>query len=98
MIKAVSWRVLATLTTTLLVYAFTGRTDLAVTIGLLEATIKMALYYFHERLWNRLNVGRKPIAGSHPTDAPALHLERRSIDGPERIVRSAKVDRQIFDT
>ncbi len=72
MLKAVSWRVLATLTTTLLVYAFTGRTDLAVTIGLLEAASKMVLYYFHERLWNRLNVGRKPIAGSHPTGVPAL--------------------------
>ena len=72
MIKALSWRVLATLTTTLLVYAFTGRTDIAVTIGLLEATIKMALYYVHERMWNRLNVGRKPITDSHPTGAPAL--------------------------
>ena len=50
----------------------TGRTDIAVTIGLLEATIKMALYYFHERMWNRLNVGRKPITDSHPTGAPAL--------------------------
>jgi adenylylsulfate kinase len=60
-IKALSWRVIATLTTTLLVYAFTQRTDLAVTIGLLEATAKMALYYFHERIWNRLNVGRRPI-------------------------------------
>ena len=72
MIKAVSWRVLATLTTTLLVYAFTGRTDIAVTIGLLEAASKMVLYYFHERLWNRLNVGRKPITRSHPTGVPAL--------------------------
>ena len=60
--KAFSWRVLATLTTTLLVYAFTGSTEIAVTVGLLEAVAKMVLYYFHERLWNRLDVGRRPIS------------------------------------
>lgn len=71
-IKAVSWRILATLTTALLVYAFTGNTDLAVAIGSLEAVSKMALYYFHERLWNRLNVGRKPITTSGRPVEPAL--------------------------
>ena len=67
--KALSWRVIATLTTTLLVYAFTGRTDVAVTVGLLEAGTKMVLYYFHERLWNRLNVGRQPV-GRRADDVP----------------------------
>ena len=60
--KALSWRILATVTTTLLVYAFTGSTEIAVTVGVLEAGTKMVLYYFHERLWNRLNVGRRPIS------------------------------------
>ena len=72
-IKALSWRILATLTTGLLVYAFTGRTDIAVTIGILEGITKMGLYYLHERLWNRLNVGRRPTfrpAGG--TTAPVL--------------------------
>ena len=59
--KAVSWRILATLTTALLVYAVTRRTDIAVTVGMLDGIAKLALYYFHERLWNRLNVGRRPI-------------------------------------
>ena len=71
-IKALSWRVIATLTTTLLVYAFTGRTDIAVTVGILEGITKMGLYYFHERLWNRLNVGRRPIARPQGTPEPAL--------------------------
>jgi|TARA_B110000116_G_C16643738_1_gene494065 adenylylsulfate kinase len=70
--KAVSWRVVATATTTLLVFAFTGRTDLAVTIGLLEAVTKMALYYFHERAWNRLNLGRKPVPVPDPSVNAAL--------------------------
>ena len=58
--KAVSWRVLATLTTALLVYAFTGELGIAVTVGMLEAVTKIVLYYFHERLWNRLDIGRQP--------------------------------------
>ena len=73
--KALSWRVLATVTTMLLVYAFTGRTDIAVTVGLLEAATKMVLYYSHERLWNRLDVGRQPVghcAGDAPDMAPAV--------------------------
>ena len=65
-IKAISWRVLATLTTALLVLVFTESMDLAVTVGLFEAVAKMALYYFHERLWNRLNIGRRPMFGTSP--------------------------------
>ena len=57
-LKAISWRVVATLTTSVLVYLFTGRTDIAVTVGLLEALTKIILYFGHERIWNRLNVGR----------------------------------------
>ena len=60
-LKAISWRVVATLTTSVLVYLFTGRTDIAVTIGLLEALTKIILYFGHERIWNRLNVGRAQI-------------------------------------
>ncbi len=71
-IKAFSWRILATVTTALLVYAFTGSTDLAVTIGSLEAVSKMVLYYFHERMWNRLHVGRKPMTGAARVVEPAL--------------------------
>ena len=58
--KAVSWRVLATLTTTLVVYLITGSTEFAVAVGLIEGIAKIGLYYVHERLWNRLNIGRRP--------------------------------------
>ena len=58
--KAMSWRVLATLTTTLVVYLITGSTEFAVTVGLIEGTAKIGLYYAHERLWNRLDIGRQP--------------------------------------
>ena len=60
-IKAVSWRILATVTTVLVIYALTDDGDLAMSVGYLEATIKMGLYYFHERIWNRVRVGMTKI-------------------------------------
>jgi adenylylsulfate kinase len=58
-VKALSWRILATLTTGALVYAFTGRLDWAAYVGGLEAIIKLLFFYAHERAWNRINFGRK---------------------------------------
>lgn len=58
-VKAVSWRLIATLTTAALVYVFTGRLDWAVYVGGFEAVIKLLFFYFHERMWNRINFGRK---------------------------------------
>ena len=60
-VKALSWRIVATLTTTGLVFAVTGRFDLAITVGIFEAVAKMALYFMHERVWNKLEFGRKPL-------------------------------------
>ncbi|MEO0334862.1 MAG: adenylyl-sulfate kinase [Pseudomonadota bacterium] len=59
--KSISWRVLATLTTFSLVYIFTGQIETALTVGGLEVFVKMAVYYLHERGWNRISFGRKEI-------------------------------------
>lgn len=60
-LKALSWRTWATVTTAVLVFIFTGQFALAVTIGLLEVFAKMALYFFHERLWHRISYGKKEV-------------------------------------
>ena len=60
-VKTVSWRILATVTTVCVIYALTDDGDLAMTIGYLDATIKMGLYYFHERVWNRSRIGKTNI-------------------------------------
>ena len=59
-VKALSWRIIATLTTAALVFVVTGRFDLAITVGVFEAVAKMVLYFAHERLWNKLGFGRRP--------------------------------------
>ena len=60
-VKAISWRLLATLTTALLVYAVTRRFDITITVGVLEVVAKVSLYFAHERVWNHLGFGRRAI-------------------------------------
>jgi len=57
--KALSWRIVATIITSVLVYLFTGKGEFAATIGLVDTTIKFAIYFGHERLWNRIPYGRE---------------------------------------
>ena len=59
LIKAISWRIVATLTTTLLVFAFTRNFVISIGVGGSEILLKIAIYYVHERVWNMLNFGRK---------------------------------------
>ncbi|MAH33572.1 hypothetical protein CL615_04245 [archaeon] len=57
-IKAISWRILATLTTMALVFIFTGKMLLSLTIGFFEVISKIIFYYIHERLWNKIKWGK----------------------------------------
>lgn len=57
--KAITWRIFATFVTMLVVYIFTREVVLSAGIGLVDTTIKIFTYYAHERLWDKVNVGRK---------------------------------------
>jgi len=57
--KAISWRIVATSTTILLVFIFTGSLLLSAGVGSLELIIKLVVYYLHERIWNMSDFGRK---------------------------------------
>ncbi|MFT7137774.1 MAG: putative membrane protein [Candidatus Azotimanducaceae bacterium] len=50
-LKAFSWRIIATLTTALIAYFVTGEIMTAITIGGIEFFLKMGIYYVHERVW-----------------------------------------------
>ena len=63
-VKAISWRFLATIITTSVVYATTHEIKFAMEIGLLDTTIKLGVYFLHERVWNNIDFGReiaKPV-------------------------------------
>lgn len=59
--KGISWRVVATTTTIIIVYVFFGRLDLAIAAGMIETVLKVMLYWAHERAWQRVRWGRKRI-------------------------------------
>jgi len=56
--KSITWRVVATLTTILLVYLFTRNVVLSTSVGALELLLKTVIYYIHERAWNMIHFGR----------------------------------------
>ncbi len=57
-VKTVSWRAIASLTTIAIVFGATGEFALSLGVGAVEVVSKMALYYGHERVWTRLAWGR----------------------------------------
>jgi uncharacterized membrane protein len=59
LLKAISWRATGTLDTVIISFLVTGRIKLAVSIGFIELFTKIGLYYLHERIWNRISLGRK---------------------------------------
>jgi uncharacterized membrane protein len=76
-LKALSWRFLATATTILIVFAFTRKLILSAGVGAVEAVTKLILYYFHERIWVFVGIGTKkhPLS-SLPVEWP---LERKDM-------------------
>lgn len=60
-VKGISWRVVATTTTVIIVYIFFGRLDLAIAAGMIETVLKVGLYWAHERAWFKVSWGRKKI-------------------------------------
>ena len=51
--KMVTWRILATTTTFVIVYTLTGDLKAGAAVGGIELIAKMALYYGHERAWTK---------------------------------------------
>ena len=58
-LKTISWRTVGTLDTIIIAYFITGDLTMAASIGSIELFTKMLLYYFHERAWNKISVGKE---------------------------------------
>ena len=56
--KALSWRLLATLTTIEIAVFITGDVEVAIAIGGIEFFAKFFIYYAHERAWQLVPNGR----------------------------------------
>lgn len=58
-VKTITFRIIATITTVILVLIFTENLALASIIGVLDLISKLIIYYLHERVWNKVSWGEK---------------------------------------
>ena len=54
--KTITWRIVGTLDTMVLSWLITGDAMMGLKIGGVEIITKMILYYFHERIWFKINL------------------------------------------
>lgn len=55
--KAISWRLLATFITAMVVWKISGKSELGLSVGIIDSLFKLVVYYGHERFWNSLASG-----------------------------------------
>ena len=57
LVKAISYRIIGTITTMITGWCITGNILSGVKIGIIESVLKIAIYYGHERVWLKINFG-----------------------------------------
>jgi len=62
-LKGITWRVIASLTTIPVVYVVTGDLALVASVGVVDIVAKVFFYYIHERTWGKVRWG---ILGTEP--------------------------------
>ena len=56
--KAISYRVLGSACTMVIVYLFSHNLSISLGAGVLDSISKIGLYFLHERIWNHIDYGR----------------------------------------
>lgn len=59
LLKAITWRIIAIIVLLVLSYYFTGDWGATGLITTSFNAIQVLLYYFHERIWSKVNWGHK---------------------------------------
>jgi len=57
--KTATWRIIGTIDTMIVAWVVSGDPLLGLSIGGVEVFTKMVLYYFHERIWYKIDFGIK---------------------------------------
>ena len=63
LLKTITWRVTASLDTFVIACIITGDWKMGGSIAGIEVITKMFFYYFHERIWNKINLGKRNGGG-----------------------------------
>ncbi len=56
LLKALSWRLFASVITVIISYLITHQLSFAVSIGAIEFLSKIFFFYLHERMWERIAI------------------------------------------
>jgi uncharacterized membrane protein len=59
LVKTISWRLTGSGATFLISYAIAGNFSVASTIAVTQLVFNTALYFIHERVWNKIGWGRQ---------------------------------------
>jgi uncharacterized membrane protein len=57
--KAITWRVIATLTGVLIVLLLTGELEMGAMFAALDIVLKLMFFYMHERGWDAVKWGKR---------------------------------------
>lgn len=57
--KAITWRLIAILSTFIIVYSMTKDMSFATSITIVSNVVNFILYYIHERFWLKVKWGRE---------------------------------------
>jgi len=58
-LKGITWRLGGTTVTFVVAWLITGNINIAAKIGVIETVMKIGVFYIHERVWNRINIGKE---------------------------------------
>lgn len=62
-LKGITWRLIASATTMVVVYFMTGNLALVASVGFVDIVAKILFYYLHERSWGKVKWG---LLGTEP--------------------------------
>jgi adenylylsulfate kinase len=57
-VKAVSYRLLGSSVTSVILFVLTGKGTLSLIGGAADMVLKIGAYFIHERIWDRIQFGR----------------------------------------
>ena len=59
LVKTIVWRILGTIVTFIVVYAYTGEIEKSTTISIVSAVVLTVAYYINERIWDKIDWERR---------------------------------------
>ena len=80
-LKALTWRLIASLVTASIVFIITREAALSISVGILDSLVKIFAYYFHERLWTGVTLGKS----GHPL--AELNVSKELTDEHKMLIR-----------